>query len=346
MKRLAVKILILTASLFAKKTCSQNLISNYSFEVVDSCPLILDKLPLAPPWFQPNFFNSNQTSSSDLFNSCSSTSTTNVPNNVLGFQYANSGSGYCGIALSYANIIPNEREYIESALLKPLVLGKKYCVEMYVSLSNNSQFSVSRIGFAFTNDSVKVNQLSPYYFKPLTFLTPQVENDSTAFITDTLNWVLISGNFIANGGERFLTIGNFYNDSRTPYQSTGFGTQPVAYYYIDDVSVTCCDSSGICEEPVIANNELFIPNAFSPNNDGHNDVLRVLGNASKIEFKVFDRWGEMVYSYTGGEMSAGTGWDGTYKGKELDNAVFVYFAKVTLLDGKEVELKGNVSLIK
>jgi len=317
--------------------------------LVDTCPNNLGQIYYAKPWFQPNSFMGNHriASSSEYFNCSNAISGT--ASNFFGFQNSLSGNGYAGIIVrTIGSTTANYREYIECPLLKPLMVGNKYCVEMYVCLAEYSKISTTRLGFVFSNDSINADAFSPYWFKPLSFLAPQVENDSTAFITDTLNWVLISGSFIANGGERFLTIGNFFDDNRTPFQGTGFGSslESVAYYYIDDVSVTCCDSSGICEEPVITNNELFIPNAFSPNNDGHNDRLRVLGNANKIEFKVFDRWGEMVYSYTGGEMSAGTGWDGTYKGKQLDNAVFVYFAKVTLPDGKEVEMKGNVSLIK
>jgi hypothetical protein len=59
----------------------------------------------------------------------------------------------------------------------------------------------------------------------------------------------VRGEFIASGGERFLTVGNFNNDINTPFQATGVGNLPVAYYYIDDVSVYLCDSTvGLDEE--------------------------------------------------------------------------------------------------
>ena len=74
--------------------------------------------------------------------------------------------------------------------------------------------------------------------------------------------------------------------------------------------------------------------------------LVILGNTAKIEFKIFNRWGEMVYSYNGTNMTSGQGWDGTYKGSLLNNGVFTYYATATMPDGKEVSINGNVSLIK
>ena len=68
-------------------------------------------------------------------------------------------------------------------------------------------------------------------------------------------------------------------------------------------------------------NPLFIPNGFSPNNDNNNDVLYVRGGGvSSIQFRVFDKWGNLVFE----SFDMDTGWDGTYKGKLLNTGVFVY----------------------
>src|SRR3990172_5781652 len=59
-----------------------------------------------------------------------------------------------------------------------------------------------------------------------------------SFISDTTNWVLVSGEFVATGAEKFMTIGNFYNDLNTNTQNVNpSATQNYSYYYIDDVSV-------------------------------------------------------------------------------------------------------------
>ncbi len=89
--------------------------------------------------------------------------------------------------------------------------------------------------------------------------------------------------------------------------------------------------------------DVFIPNTFSPNGDNENDVLYVRGNGlNDIEFYIFDRWGEKVFS----SYSLDIGWDGSYKGKKLNPAVFAYYFKAKTLDNKKIDLKGNITLIK
>ncbi len=90
--------------------------------------------------------------------------------------------------------------------------------------------------------------------------------------------------------------------------------------------------------------EIFVPTAFSPNGGdaSENEVLKVYGNCIlNLEFAIFDRWGEKVFETS----SPSIGWDGTYKGKKLDTAVFVYFLKATV-DGIEVKKHGNITLVK
>lgn len=89
--------------------------------------------------------------------------------------------------------------------------------------------------------------------------------------------------------------------------------------------------------------EIFIPTAFSPNNDYNNDVLKVRGNClTKINFIVYDRWGEKVFE----SDDPSVGWDGTYKNKEMDTGVFYYHLTAKTIDGKSYEMKGNVTLIR
>jgi gliding motility-associated-like protein len=93
-----------------------------------------------------------------------------------------------------------------------------------------------------------------------------------------------------------------------------------------------------CEEP-----DIFIPNAFTPNGDGNNDVLLVRGRfISALELKIFDRWGEMVFETTDKAL----GWDATFNGKPVDPAVFVYWLKVECEGGQTYFKKGNVTVIR
>ncbi|MCP4441007.1 MAG: T9SS type B sorting domain-containing protein, partial [Aureispira sp.] len=74
--------------------------------------------------------------------------------------------------------------------------------------------------------------------------------------------------------------------------------------------------------PQCSNPNVFVPNAFTPNNDGQNDILYVRGaNIRELYFAIYDRWGEKVFETT----SLDIGWDGTFKGKTLPPDVFGYY---------------------
>lgn len=90
--------------------------------------------------------------------------------------------------------------------------------------------------------------------------------------------------------------------------------------------------------------ETLIPNAFSPNEDGLNDELCIPVNPCivKITLVIYDRWGEQVYEGKSLEQC----WDGNFKGKKLDSAVFAYYFSVVFVDGTKGDAKGNISLIR
>ena len=90
---------------------------------------------------------------------------------------------------------------------------------------------------------------------------------------------------------------------------------------------------------------IFIPSAFTPNNDGHNDVFHVvnLGYYRLVEMNVYDRWGVMVYHVTDGDNK---GWNGTYQGIPQDLGVYNYLIIVSAPDGEQQTFKGNVTLIR
>lgn len=101
----------------------------------------------------------------------------------------------------------------------------------------------------------------------------------------------------------------------------------------DSITDTVC----VIEEPV------FVPDVFSPNNDGANDMLFVRGQQiDKIELHVFDRWGTKMFESR--DMSLG--WDGTYNIREANAGVYVYYVKALLKSGEVFELKGDVTLVR
>lgn len=92
-----------------------------------------------------------------------------------------------------------------------------------------------------------------------------------------------------------------------------------------------------CKEPFI-----YVPNAFSPNGDGENDVLYVRSAVtSEILFRVFDRWGELVFE----TRSMSSGWDGTFRGKQVDPDTYDYYLEAQCKTEKSI-IKGNTTLIR
>jgi len=88
---------------------------------------------------------------------------------------------------------------------------------------------------------------------------------------------------------------------------------------------------------------IFVPNAFTPNNDSENDKLYVRGqNIEEMRFLIFDRWGEVVFETNDQTI----GWDGSFKGEILDPDVYVYHLKVICFDGQENLIKGNITLLR
>ncbi|MCS6819017.1 MAG: gliding motility-associated C-terminal domain-containing protein, partial [Chitinophagales bacterium] len=88
---------------------------------------------------------------------------------------------------------------------------------------------------------------------------------------------------------------------------------------------------------------VYLPNAFTPNGDGKNDILVVRSlSITELYFAVYDRWGQLVFETRNPQQ----GWDGSYGGKPLDSGVFGYYLKARCDNGEFIEKKGNVTLLK
>jgi hypothetical protein len=258
----AVVSAALLVSCLAPPSRAVNLVPNPSFETLSSCPTGFGQIWTATPWDAPN------TGTTDAHNVCVTGwppfPVPDVPSGPLGFQASRTGSGHAGIVTLNTGGT-SYREYMEVPLTSPLVGGTTYTVSFYVNLSDSSFLSIDRIGAYLSVGSVgPVGNDFPLPF------TPQVESPAGTFLTDTANWTLISGMFVAAGGEDHLVIGNYHNDANTATQPTGF-VWPVAYYFVDDVSVeskepelvACCTTDGFCqmltEADCLANNWFPLP---------------------------------------------------------------------------------------
>lgn len=164
-----------------------------------------------------------------------------ILNPHIGSQLPRTGNHFAGI-YTFNRPIPGGipdvvgyREYLEVELTTPLVPGKYYCAEMYVSLAEGPRYASNNLGMYFHTDPI---HLIPYLIN--INAVPQVVE--TEIIRDEQNWVRVSGAFRATTAARYLTIGNFSDNDHTQVVDKG-GTKPLmygynyAYYFIDDVSV-------------------------------------------------------------------------------------------------------------
>lgn len=153
--------------------------------------------------------------------------------------------------------------------------------------------------------------------------------------TRTISEILWEGDSIDYPQDRFVNI--------TPTQSGN-------YYVtiIDEYGCTATDSVRVS-----INNEydIFVPNAFTPDGNGVNDTLFIHARSGLVEniklFQIYDRWGEKVFEMRNCDANdSGCGWDGYFRSRVMDNAVFVWYAEIDFINGVKDEFQGDVTLIK
>ena len=102
--------------------------------------------------------------------------------------------------------------------------------------------------------------------------------------------------------------------------------------------------------PVQVNRNIYVPNVFSPNNDGVNDVLVIFADPEFVRIpslEIFDRWGELVvekHDIVPGSVDSG--WDGSFADRQLDPGVFVWKMEIEYSDGISETLYGDVTLVR
>lgn len=131
---------------------------------------------------------------------------------------------------------------------------------------------------------------------------------------------------------------NSYTVTTTPSESTTYTVTITDGICTKTATVYLVVIDGECKE-----SSVFVPNTFTPNGDGNNDVLYVRSYLiNEIYFAIYNRWGELVFETN----DKNKGWDGTYKGRAADVGVFGYYLKAICPNGKEIFKKGNVTLIR
>lgn len=257
---------------------AQNLVPNPDFNDYSWCPGGRGLLGWAVPWYSPN------RNTSDFCHSCSgSPSYSGVPTNRWGSQSAFQGEGYAGIRTWISTDVfvagKNYREYLAVELNDTLIGGDSYFLSFKVSVGDNAGYFSDDIGMYLSPDTIASDTILLF--------DPQLSNPEGKVIRDTAGWVEISGQFIAEGGERFLVIGNFKVDEETtlipaPDNDSMFQT---TYFFIDDVKVEPCrarfpedllfaEDTLICPGESIRLRGVELDSASYEWGDGNSEVIR------------------------------------------------------------------------
>jgi len=300
---------------------------NGDFELYDTCPLTFSTPGDVVINYTVQNWETPTHATSDYYNTCA-TGNVGIPSNLVGYQLPNSGNAYTGLyTYSIFNGPSLWSEYIQGKINPPLNANKTYLVSFYVSKSGYI-FAASMLGAY-----LSVNQISRPDPLPFEGYSPQVLNPPGNFITDTTGWVQIQGNYTATGGEKYITIGWWGGNITTDSMNTSTipAVDPVAYYYVDDVSI------------IEDTNAIYIntPNVFTPNNDGINDNwLPDFQNITQFDLIIYNRWGTPVFT---GDQNKYI-WDGNCGNQQCSDGTYFYVIQGIDTDNKKIRKKGFIQL--
>jgi gliding motility-associated-like protein len=160
---------------------------------------------------------------------------------------------------------------------------------------------------------------------------------------DTIAAMGLPHQLLGSGGVQYLwSPVHFFQDPKA--QNPIVTLQNDMHFFLTVIDSMGCMGSSSVFVKVFKGPTYYIPNAFTPNNDGLNDIFKPTAPGIKqtFYFKVFNRLGQLLFN----TQDISRGWDGTYKGTAQPTAVYVWIIKGLDLAGKTVEMKGTVTLIR
>lgn len=218
---------------------AENLVPNGSFEATDKDPKKLGSIENANGWHSPTGVRA------DLFVPSKKVPDIDVPLNIYGKEDAKDGSNYAGIiAFSYGDKMA--RSYLAAKLSVPMKKGTKYCVQFNVSMSEASKYACNQIGMNISKKAFGTEEKTSIIDKA------HILHETNKIFDAAYNWEQVCGIYEAEGGEKYITIGNFStnedtkNERNKKVSDVKVAQIIAAYYYIDNVTITLIDDANPC----------------------------------------------------------------------------------------------------
>lgn len=281
MKYFKFVFLLLSFNLF-----SQNLVKNSSFENTKNCSEFMGGFnQKLENWSSPTF------GTTDIFNNCVK-GEVGVPYNYIGTQPPKDGNNYAGF---YLHSDKNYREYVQVELSEKLTKGEKYNISFFVSLADKSDFAIKNIDFMLSEKELNTTisrEISDKTLKKSKAKNYKIYNiQNNKFYKNKNAWTKISSEFIAQGNEQYLIIGNFYKNSKTEkLLVSNQNNYNASYYYIDLVHLHRADwiaqrKTNIVNLPKKNDKEISLNKNYIFQNVTFNYNSSELSEEAKIEIK-------------------------------------------------------------
>lgn len=212
---------------------AQNLVPNGSFELYQTipCKFITDTTDFnvcAVSWYIPTLGSSDLHSTISNINCQTNCYSTNPF--AVGYQQPRSGNLMGGFS-TYAVNLKESREYLSTKLTHSMIPNYRYHYRMFISKGDSVQASTNNISMLFSTEII-----TDYSTRTTLHKKPQITEKK--IITNDTSWTEISGFFVSDSSYQYLTIGNFDSTSQTDIVTNTRMPRTVAYYYIDDISIT------------------------------------------------------------------------------------------------------------
>ncbi|MDG1517759.1 MAG: PKD domain-containing protein [Flavobacteriales bacterium] len=258
----------------------------------------------------------------------------NAPLPKLNIQNEN----FCIPSISILKLIFENNQFVADSSFFTLenskIMGDSIVYQFENDGINNIQFTIAYGSGNCVIDSIVA---TPFYKWPIADFEFSPKNNSTEEPD------VIFKNKTQNASE---WLWDFNDDETSSEESPGNSFKEAGSYKVKLIG----SNAGGCSDTVIKDVNIApydfikVPSAFSPNGDGQNDLFGILraGDFTILEFKIYNRWGNIVFE----SNNVNDKWDGTKKGSPQNTGTYIYYIKGSRTSGKQIEIKGDFTLLR